>query len=67
MVSRNTTLVPSLGLRIGPACKASLSAGIRRERVPPRIRKKEKKEDGVSRTFGAENHSFQCCVKKPET
>jgi len=26
-VSRNTTLVPSLGLRIGPAREAGLSAG----------------------------------------
>jgi len=26
MVSRNTTLVPSLGLRIGPACEASVLA-----------------------------------------
>jgi len=43
MVSRNTTLVPSLGLRIGPACEAGLSAGMLRERVPPRIRKKESK------------------------
>jgi len=34
MVSRNTTLVPSLGLRIGPACEAALSVGMRRERVP---------------------------------
>jgi len=33
VVSRNTTLVPSLGLRIGPACEARLSAGMRRERV----------------------------------
>jgi len=33
MVSRNTTLV--LGLRIGPACEAGLSVGMRRERVPP--------------------------------
>ena len=41
MVSRNTTLVPSLGLRIGPACEACLSAGMRRERVSPQIRKKE--------------------------
>ena len=45
MVLRNSTLVPSLGLRIGPACEAGLSAGMRRERVPPRIRKKEKKTD----------------------
>jgi len=43
MVSRNTTLVASLGLRIGPACEAGLSAGMQRERVPPRIRKKERK------------------------
>ena len=35
MVSRNTTLVPSLGLRIGPVCEAGLSASMRRERVPP--------------------------------
>jgi len=42
-VSRNTTLVPSLGLRIGPACEAGLSAGMRREHVSPQIRKKEKK------------------------
>ena len=42
MVSCNTTLVPSLGLRIGPACAAGLSAGMRRERVPLQIRKKEK-------------------------
>jgi len=42
MVSRNTTLVPSLGLRIGPACEAGLGAGMRRERVSPQIRKKEK-------------------------
>jgi len=41
MVSRNTTLVPSLGLRIGPACEAGLSAGMRMERVPPQRRKKE--------------------------
>jgi len=43
MVSRNTTLVPSMGLRIGPAREAGLSAGMRRERVPPQIRKKERK------------------------
>ena len=42
MVSRNTTLVPSLGLRIGPACEAGLSAGMRRERVSPQIRTKER-------------------------
>jgi len=42
MVSRNTTLVPSVGLRTGPACEAGLSAGMQRERVPPQIRKKER-------------------------
>ena len=36
MVSRNTTRVPSLGLRIGPVCEAGLSTGMRRERVPPK-------------------------------
>jgi len=30
MVSHNTTLVPSLGLHIGPACEAGLSAGMRK-------------------------------------
>jgi len=43
VVSRNTTLVPSLGLHIGPACEAGLSAGMRRERVSPQIRKKEER------------------------
>ena len=44
MVSRNTTLVPSLGLRIGLACEADLSVGMRRERVPPqRIKIKKKR------------------------
>jgi len=43
MGSRNITLVSSLGLRIGPACEAGLSAGMRRERVSPQIRKKEGK------------------------
>jgi len=47
MVSCNTTLVPSLGLRIGPACQAGLSAGMRREHVPPQIRKKERKKRPV--------------------
>jgi len=42
MVSRNTTLVPSLRLRIGPACEAGLSTGMRRERVTPN--KKERKK-----------------------
>jgi len=42
MVSRNSTLVPSPGLRIGPACETGLSAGMRRDRVSPQIRKKER-------------------------
>ena len=41
MVSRNTTLVPSLGLRIGPACEAGLSAGMPRECVSPQNKKEE--------------------------
>ena len=46
VLSRNTTPVLSMGpgLRIGPACEAGISAGMRRERVSPHIRKKEKKE-----------------------
>jgi len=50
MVSRNTTPVPSLGLRIGQACEAGLSAGMRRKRVPPQKRKKERKKErnGIS-------------------
>jgi len=47
MVSRNTTHVPSVGLRIRPACEAGLSAGMRRERVPPQKRKKERKKEVV--------------------
>jgi len=44
MVSRNTTLVPSLKLRIGPPCEAGLSVGMRRKRVPPqRIKIKYKR------------------------
>ena len=41
MVSCNTTLVPSLGLRIGRACAAGLSAGMRRSVCHPK--EKEKK------------------------
>ena len=40
----NTTLVPSLGLHIGPACEGGLSTGMRRERVSPQIRKNERKK-----------------------
>jgi len=48
MVSRNTTLVPSLGLRIGPACEAGLSAGMRRERVTPNKKERRKKATSPS-------------------
>ena len=51
MVSRNTILVPSLGLRIGQACEAGLSAGMRRERVSPQIRKKERKRQKQQETL----------------
>jgi len=36
VVSRITTLVPSLELRIGPAGEAGLSPGMRRERLSPK-------------------------------
>ena len=36
MVSRNTTVVLSLGLRIWPACETGLSVGMRREHAPPK-------------------------------
>ena len=41
MVSRNTTLVPSLWLRIWPACEAGLSACMPRECVSPQNKKEE--------------------------
>jgi len=41
IVPRYITLVPSLGLRIGPACDAGLSAGMRWERVLPQRRKRK--------------------------
>jgi len=64
MVSRNTTLVPSLGLRIGPSCEAGLSAGMRKERVPPRIRKKEKKKRG-STVKNASNAKKRAVANSP--
>jgi len=63
MVSRNTILVPSRGLRNGPACEAGLSIGMRRERVPPRIRKKESSGwewRGVWMLIG--NNTCQCIL-----
>ena len=58
MVSFNTALVPSLGLCIGPACEAGLSAGMRRQRVPPQSRKKEK--DTLMFVM-SKNQSFAYC------
>jgi len=50
-VSHSTTLVPSLGLCIGPACKDRLSAGMRRECVSTeRERKKDRKKKGRDNT-----------------
>jgi len=55
MVLRNITLVPSLGLRIGPACEAGLSNGMQRERVPPQrikiMQKSWKQDDKISRNY----------------
>ena len=58
MVSRNTTLVPSLGLRIGPACEAGLSVGMRRERVSPQVRKKERKKQRKKETKKETKQAF---------
>ena len=49
VVSRNTTLVPSLGLHIGPACEAGLSAGMR-SRACAIPNKKERKMPSVLNT-----------------
>ena len=54
MVSRNTTLVPSLGLRTGPVCEAGLSFGMWSKHVPPQRRKRERKK----------NHAFTASVSK---
>jgi len=44
--NRRTSLShKALGLRIGPACEAGLSACMERERVPAQRRKKERKKD----------------------
>jgi len=51
-VSCNTTLVPSLGLSIGPPCEAGLSTGMQRERVPPQRRKEESVEFYLYPTVG---------------
>ena len=49
VVSRNTTLVPSLGLHIGPACEACEGS-----MCHPKIRKRRKKETSYS------NGDWQC-------
>jgi len=43
MVSHNTTLVPYLGLRIGPACEAGLSAGMKEACATPNKKERKKK------------------------
>ena len=53
IMSRITTPVPSLGLRIRPACEAGLSAGMRRERVSPNIIR-NKEEEGINGIHGEE-------------
>jgi len=56
MVSRYTTLVPSMGLHIGPACEAGLSANMQRKCVLPHRRKKKGKEDTVTNSAGLRYH-----------
>ena len=46
-MSHNTTVVPSLGLRIGLACEAGLSTGMQRQHVSPQRRKKERKKEDM--------------------
>jgi len=61
MVSRNTTLVPSLRLRIGPACEAGLSVGMRTERVPPQkiMIKIKKRNNYYGRRIGNRTQAFE--------
>jgi len=68
MVLRYTTLVPSLGLRIGPACEAGLSAGMRRERVePPKEKEKERVRGApLSSKNGKGIPVSPCCVLEVE-
>jgi len=75
VVSCNTALVPSLGLRIGPACEAGFSAGLRRERVPPqRIKIKIKMQNSTkitviwSKSLRKEEFQYGRCLffAKPE-
>jgi len=48
MVSRNATLVPSLRLRIGPACEAGLSAGNAKGACATPNKKEKKERNDVS-------------------
>jgi len=64
MVSRNTTLAHSLGLRIRPACEAGLSACIRRERVSHQIRKKKKKDSIIITEQDSLQHKPTSCLRK---
>ena len=64
MVSRNTTLVPSLGLRSGPACEAGLSVGVRRERVPSQ-RIKIKKRSHFKNAQIAIGVLWHACSERP--
>jgi len=65
MVSRNTTLNPSLGLRIWPACKAGLSAGMRRERVHTK-RERKKEETGNHTTLARQLKFTDIATRSPD-
>ena len=63
MVSRNTTLVPSLGLRIGSACEAGLSAGMGGSVCHPKGERKKKEGFITVRLlrFGVKVKRPYCC------
>jgi len=63
------TLVPSLELRIGPACEAGLSAGMRRERVSSQKKKERRpcKCPSVRRKHFQNPKTPQCWVDVDET
>jgi len=48
MVSSNTTLVPSLGMRIGPACEAGLMLACEESMYHPKEDRKKKKKTHTS-------------------
>ena len=68
VVSCSTTLVPSLGLCIGPACKAGVISGMQKERVSPQIRKKERKKSRATVALAYENglkgRFPRCCMQR---